>query len=407
MQRRDGVPCIGRDGELEQIGRLLAGRESLVTLLGPAGVGKTRLATEILAARRGPAWLANLADARGTEGVADAVARALGVTVDATADAAARLGTVLDDRGELLLVLDNCEHVAAEVASLVRIWRDAAPDALFLATSREPLRLEGEVQVPVAPLPLGDARRLLLERARRVRGGSALDRADSAVLDQLLDRLDRLPLAIELAASRLSTLSADQVLTRLADRFALLVSDRRDASPRQASLHAAIAISWELLGERERAALAACSVFHGGITVEAATALLGDEAADLLQLFCDASLVQPFDDTGGRRRFALFESVRDFAALELTRSGGREAAETRHAEMFVGRAEMIIAATGAVESLDDERWFAAERANLLAATNLQHHPELALRACLALDAHLRASGPPQLHRAGAPLLARP
>ncbi|GAA4086626.1 ATP-binding protein [Nonomuraea soli] len=301
---------VGRDAELATLGDLLA-RRRLVTLTGPGGAGKTRLAVE--AARRleagggrsgGRVVLVELAPA--TE-VAPAVLAAAGGGSDPVDALAGESG---------VLLLDNCEHVLAEAAGLVARLLDGCPDLRVLATSREPLGLDGESVLPVQPLPARVAESLLVDRARAVRP----DFEPSEAVARICRSLDGLPLAIELAAARLRALSAED----LADRLDLDLLASRTAPPRHRTLRAVVSWSWELLCPRERRLAARLSIFPSGATLAAAEQVCG-ATPGLLAALVDKSLVQA---DGGRYR--MLETVRAFCAEQL----GDDPVRQAHAEFF-------------------------------------------------------------------------
>ncbi|MFF0433960.1 BTAD domain-containing putative transcriptional regulator [Streptomyces sp. NPDC004327] len=341
---------LGRDTELAELGEALD-RARLVTLTGPGGVGKTRLALEAARARPGEAAVAELASVRAESDVPAAVLTALGarethlratpaLTDPATRDAL----TVLVEhcsRRRLLLVLDNCEHVVGAAAELAETLLARCPGVTVLATSREPLGVPGEVLHPLGPLPVATALRLLGERGAAVRPGFRVE-DDPEAAAEIVRRLDGLPLAIELAAARLRMLTARQIADRLDDRFRLLTSGARTVLPRQQTLRAVVDWSWDLLDEGERAVLRRLAVFTGGCDLEAAEAVCGEPGEgggvlDLLGSLVDKSLVvatEAGSEAGARfgtgMRYRLLETVAEYASERLDEAGDRPAAERRH-----------------------------------------------------------------------------
>jgi predicted ATPase/DNA-binding SARP family transcriptional activator len=428
---------VGREEELTQVVELLS-RCRLVTLTGPGGVGKTRLAVE--AARRHggglasgghadgrgdaphAAWLVELAGLANGRLVALTVLGALGLVerprLDTdephlalgAADAADRLVAALE-RHRTLLVLDNCEHLAEQVAALAERLLAACPGVRVLATSREPLRVPGEARWPVPVLPVPPpgpvrpedlarfaATRLFLDRAGAAVPGFAVgDQADAAAVGEVCRRLDGLPLAIELAAARVGALPPRELAVRLDDRFRLLTAGARTALPRQQTLRAVVDWSWELLDPRERVVLRRLSVFAAGCTLDAAeTVCAGPElptgaVADVIARLVDKSLVtvgptrappapwwpgiealglpaplEP-EPTGGTVRYGLLETVRAYGAERLAEAGEAGRAARAHAEWSVGLAE---AAEPRLSGSEQLAWFArlsAELDNLRAA----------------------------------------
>ncbi len=387
---------VGRAGALADL-RGLIGAHRLVTLVGPGGVGKTRLAVE---AARGQSFpdgvhLVELTALRpGETAVAEVVLAALDVHETAGTGAAAdRLTAALRTR-RTLLVLDNCEHVVEPVADLVAGLLRAAPGAVVVATSREPLGITGELvwEVPPLAVPAGaddpetvrrsPAARLFAARAAARHRGFRLDERTAPAVARLCRRLDGLPLALELAATRVRTLGLTSVVDRLDDRFALLTTQQRDVPPRQRTLTAVIGWSWDLLTDGERAVLARLAVFGDGCTAEAAEAVC-DADPDMLGRLVDRSLVV-LDDTGAAPRYRLLESV---AAFCLDRLGDAPAVRARHAAHYTALAE---AADPHLRGADQQHWLArldAESANLRAA--LTHGGGLRLANALTWYWYLR------------------
>ncbi len=310
-------------------------RCTLVTLTGFGGVGKTRLAYELVRTSRarwpGGVWTCDLSASRTAEDVAMALARTLGLRLDAT-DAVGGLGAALAARGRCLVLLDNFEQVVIEAPETVERWMQLAPDARFLVTSREVLGVPGEQVMRLAPLDDIDAVELLVERVRATAPHRRI-RPDDPVVARIVERLDRLPLAIELAAARTTVLEPSDLLARLDDRFRLLASRQRSGPARQTTLRAVLDWSWDLLSPVEQRALAQLSVFEGFFTLSAVEAVLSlgaGWALDVLQDLVDRSLVQVRDDGG----FGLLVSTRMYAAERLDASGTREAVERRHGAYF-------------------------------------------------------------------------
>ncbi len=283
---------VGRAAVVDAIAGQL-GQYRLVTLTGPGGAGKTRLAGEIgrqVAGRFADGvWLAELAAVRDPAQVASAVAAALGIR-DLPAVAPSDVLAHALARRQLLLVLDNCEHVIGAAAELCGRLLLGADDVRVLATSREPLRIAGEARYRLAPLTLPDpenpadadgseAVALFADRARRADACFALDDETTPVVARLVARLDGMPLAIELAAARVEALGVAQLLDRIGDQFTLLKAGDRLAAARQRSLAATVEWSYQLLDEREQRVFRAVSVFPGPFTLEAAEAVAGAGSA--------------------------------------------------------------------------------------------------------------------------------
>jgi predicted ATPase/DNA-binding CsgD family transcriptional regulator len=330
---------VGRAGAVDQIAGQL-GRHRLVTVTGPGGAGKTRLAGEVAEQVAGRfadgVWLAELAAVRDPAQVAAAVAAALGVRELPAVAAPDALAHALARR-QLLLVLDNCEHVIGAAAELCGRLLLGADDVRVLATSREPLRIAGEVRYRLGPLTLPDpddgaaageseAVRLFADRAWLVDPGFALDEKTAAVVARLVARLDGMPLAIELAAARVDALGVAQLLDRIDDRFGLLADGDRLAEERQRSLAAAVEWSYQLLDDAERRIFRAVSVFPGPFTLEGAEAVAGPGAGRAVLRLVDRSLlVPPRVDPDGRSRYVMLETLRAYGAGLLAEAGEGDA----------------------------------------------------------------------------------
>ncbi|MEU7530083.1 BTAD domain-containing putative transcriptional regulator [Saccharothrix sp. NPDC042600] len=329
------TPLVGRADLVADIGDRLA-TDRLITLVGPGGVGKTRLALEIGRRARFPDGV-RLADLTGPRTPLDVVAAALDVRDDGTwglhpVPPVERVGRALRDR-RLLLVLDNCEHVVDEVAALARDLLSAAPGLRVLATSREPLAIAGEVLRPVPPLPDADAVRLFTDRAAAVAPGVPLD-ADAVTA--LCRRLDGLPLALELAATKVRALGVRGVLDRLDDRFRLLRDGYRDAPARQRTLRAVVDWSWELLTDTERRVLRRLAVHADGCTWEAAEHVSAvDDVLEPLTRLVDRSLVV----VGDGPRYRLLETVAAYGVERLAEAGELAEVRRRHVEHYTAYAE--------------------------------------------------------------------
>jgi len=329
------TPLLGREAAVEDVRHLLLrGAGGLVTLLGPGGVGKTRLALAVAAALRAdfPAGIAfiPLAPVQDPATVPATVARALGLAEAAGRPPDAALVAALRDR-RLLLVLDNCEHLLAAVAALAGELLAACPGLTVLATSRAPLRLDAEQLFPVPPLALPDAgapvspadvlaapaTALFVRRARAVRPDFAATPETAPIVAAICRRLDGLPLAIELAAARVRLLAPAALLAQLDHRLATLAGGPRDLPARHQSLRAAVDWSHGLLAAPERRLFARLGVFAGGCTLEAAAAVGAAAAAPpgavvaRLEALVDQSLLQAGVDAAGTTRLALLETLRE------------------------------------------------------------------------------------------------
>ena len=391
---------VGRAGDLGQVAGLLA-EHRLVTVTGPGGAGKTRLAGEV-AARVADrftdgVWLVELAPIRDPALVPAALAAALGVREQAGLSSADALTRVLG-RQQLLLVLDNCEHVIGAAAELCAGLLLGCDDLRVLATSREPLRVAGEARYRLPPLALpgpGDAAdfgceavALFADRARQADAHFALDREAGPMVARLVRRLDGMPLAIELAAARVEALGVTQLLDRIDDRFGLLVGGDRLAPSRQQSLAATVEWSYRLLDEPERRVFRLVSLFPGPFTLDAAEAVAGKGASAAVLRLVDCSLVVP-PRTGpdGRSRYMMLETLRAYGAGLLAAAGEQPAADAALAGYALGVAEQAAAgletSTGEVAAA---RQLDAEDATMQQALAwaMDHDPAAGLRLAVAL-----------------------
>ncbi|MBB3674471.1 putative ATPase/DNA-binding SARP family transcriptional activator [Modestobacter versicolor] len=385
---RDGGPLRtpltsfrGRDGELEAVAGLLDGGR-LVTLLGPGGAGKTRLALEAAHRRRadvpdGVWWveLAPVADARLLPAaVLSAVGQREGTSLERVptlVEASARLQETFADR-RALLVLDNCEHLVAAVAAFTDDLLGHCPRLQVLTTSREPLGIPGEAVLPVGPLevPAADDEaaagspvvQLFADRAAAVRPDFAVTPATLPAVLEVCRRLDGMPLALELAAARLRTLGIGQIAARLDDRFSLLTGGSRVALPRHQTLRAVVEWSWEALDEREQEVARRLSVFAGGATLDTAEQVCGDPGwgtgavLDAITGLVEKSMLLAVAEDGqdGGVRYRMLETIRAYAGEQLTAAGERsrvEAAQTAWCLQLVDELDPQLRGTGQLAAL--------------------------------------------------------
>ncbi|MBT3219900.1 MAG: AAA family ATPase, partial [Proteobacteria bacterium] len=326
---------VGRRGELSALEGLLT-KQRMVTLLGPPGMGKTRLAKQYALdpeQQYREIWFVDLTVVASPELVKVALCQAMGVGQDYLSE----LETLLAEAGESLLIMDNFETVLS-AAPLVGQWLARAPSLRVLVTSRERLRISAEHCLRLDQLPRPEAVQLFLERSRAV---GAPNNEDGGTIEELVLRLDGNPLAIELAASRRSALSPKDILTQLSNRFRLLQTHPRDGA--RDSLRAAVESSWDALEAAEARTMALCSVFHNGFSVALAEVVVGlgdDEPwiVDVLESLVDKSLLYTKKVAElGELRFHFFEYIRDFAAEKLGELGLRAEAAARHSEALLAR----------------------------------------------------------------------
>jgi predicted ATPase/DNA-binding SARP family transcriptional activator len=362
-------PIVGRRGETIAALELLASPEvRLVTLIGPGGSGKTRLAMEVgrEAITRYPdgVWMVLLASIRDGSLLAGEIARVLDIEPVAGERAEQTLVASLAER-ELLLVLDNTEHLP-RTGALVAELLAAAPRVKVLCTSREPLRIRAEQRMDVGPLRREDASELFLTRARAVRPDLNVDDEDREAVDRICARLDCLPLALELAAARIAAFKPAALEARLAARLSLPAAVR-DLPARQQTLRATIEWSYRLLSAQEREMLESLAPFIGGVRLDAAESIWGSEALDLVLSLAEKSLLRRREDSDGETRLWTLETVREFASEQSAEHTTADANADRHAAYF---RELAAEAAPFLTTSDQARWLDRlddEQANLRAA----------------------------------------
>jgi len=372
---------IGRSRELAEV-RALLPRTRLLTLTGMGGLGKTRLAlqasAEAMDAYPDGIWLVDLAVVHDARRVAQAAASAMGVKEEPGRPVVEALERHVRDR-HLLLILDNCEHLIDTCAELARRVLSSGALVCVLATSREPLRVPGEVAYALDGMSLPEARggasvsdseavRLFVDRAAAARPGFTLTAENAAAVATICNDLDGIPLALELAAARVRTLPVDEIAARVRDRFALLTSRDPTALPRQRTLRALIDWSHELLSQDERTLFRQLAVFESGCALEAVEKVCvlpsGSDVLPLLEQLVDKSLVLLEHEPA---RYRMLETVRQYARERLAASSEREALMRRHFDFYLGLAEQ---ARAGLVGADQAHWLAildAERENILAA----------------------------------------
>ena len=376
---------VGRDREMEQVRHLLA-NSRLLTLLGMGGLGKSRLSMQVAAIvledYPDGVWFVELAAIVDPQMVPQATASVLGVKEEPGGTVLDALTRFVRDR-KLLIVLDNCEHVVHACAELAKRLLQAGPQVRVLASSRDALRIAGEAVFQVTPLPppgqaeysvesllANDAVRLFVDRATAVQPAFRLTGKAAAAVAEICRRLDGIPLALELAAARTRAMPIEVIAARLQDRFKLLVTTDRTVLPRQQTLRALIDWSYDLLPPTEQRLFQRLSVFAGGWTLQAAESvgagdsITSDDVVDLLANLVEKSLVMLDVDSG---RYRMLDTVRHYAAEQLTRSGDEAATRSRHLAWCMALAEH---ARAGLTGPEQGRWLGeldSERENILSA----------------------------------------
>ena len=358
---------VGRQVEIADVSGLVRAHR-LVTLLGPGGVGKTRLSAQVGNAVSADfldgVWFIDLSQTRDPDVVPAIVAEPFDVGDISTADPNVLLDVLTEYLASrrILLILDNCEHVPEAATQVAGRILEACPDVTVLATTRRTLGLPGEIVYRVAPLGIeggrSDAVRLFLDRLSLVDASRRPDGEELETISAIVTRVDGLPLAIELSASRTKLLSTTEILERLTDRFELLTGGR-DRPERHETLRATMAWSYELLEPAEQDALDRLAIFNGW-TLEAAEAVLGKRASDLLERLLDSSLVD-VEDAGSVRRYRMLETVRQYGQDRLAETGRTESARADHAAHFLDFAQR-----------SDEALRSAEQAGWIGRVRREH-----------------------------------
>jgi non-specific serine/threonine protein kinase len=388
---------VGREREISALKELLDGDTRLLTLTGPGGSGKTRLASaaamEVVENFEEGVWWVELAPLSDPDLVGQAVARVLNVPEAPGRSVAATITDDLRDL-EILLVLDNCEHLVEACALLADALLRACPNLSILATSREALGVAGERNVPVPPLSSPEAQglsaqelegfeavRLFVERASYRRPDFALDARNGPAVAEICRRLDGMPLAIELAAAKTRMLSVEQISSRLDDSFRLLKSESRTLDPRQRTLRAAIDWSHDLLDDPERLLLRRLSMFAGGFTLEAAEAVCHGEGMDeddvleVLAHLVDKSLVLVGEPDAEDARYRQLETIRQYGREKLQESGEIDPVSLRHARYFLTLSEEAEPDLRGPDQVVRFRQLEAESDNFRAALSWSLHEE--------------------------------
>jgi predicted ATPase len=385
---------IGRESEVAELQAAVKAHR-LVTLTGVGGVGKTRLALEVAGRLVDEfpdgVWFFELAAVTDPAAVPDAVAAVLGITQQPGRSVAQSVAAALEGRVRLL-VFDNCEHVLDAAADLIEAILAASATTKMVATSREGLGIADERLWPVPSLDVGAgvdsaAVALFVERAQHVSPRFTVgDDGEAGAVVEICRRLDGIPLAIELAASRMAAMTAGEVRDRLDHRFRLLVGSRR-ALERHHTLRHAVAWSYDLLGDTEKALLDRCSVFAGGFDLESACAVMGSDddfaTLDLLDALVRKSLLVA-DRSSGRTRYSMLETIRQFAEDQLVARGEASEIRAAHSRYFAGREADILALWDSPRQRQAYNWFTIELANLRTAFRwAADHGDLDVAAAIA------------------------
>jgi predicted ATPase/class 3 adenylate cyclase len=398
--RRGYVPAvssslIGRDDDLADLAGTLR-KARLLTITGAGGVGKTRLAVEVaqreLGRRTDGVWFVDLSPLSDPGWIDDAILEALGVARDDAGTARAQLMSYLANR-EVLLVVDNCEHLIEACTELIDTILRSNETTAILATSREPLGIDGEVVWRARSLDADAAKKLFVDRARSVSADVANETLSSEAVRRIVERLDGIPLAIELAAARTRVLSTTQIADRLDDRFRLLTGGSRTALPRQRTLEAAVDWSYDLLSDDERELLRRLTVFAGGFDLEAAERVCDGEVLDTLEHLVDKSMViaSLHKDTV---RYRLLETIRHYGWLKLIAAGEAAVARDAHAAYFEDLVTTIGDDLVTVRESEAAAALTLEHDNIRAALawTFETNPAVAARMVAHLWIHWIASG---------------
>ncbi len=410
-----GDRFVGRSELLSRIADTFTQGHRLLTLMGASGLGKTRLAQRFgglhLEAFPGGVWFCDLAEATNLAEVIASVGRALSIPLTSgrtDAELLDQVGASLQAKGRALLIVDNLEQAIEPSAKAVDHWITAADDLCILTTSQERLRLSAETTLEVGPLSENEAMELFEVRARDIRGVYQPSLQERQAISKVVLALDSIPLAIELAAAQVGRMSAVALSQQLAARLDLLSAAESDRPKRHHTLRAAIEWSWALLDPSEQAALAQASVFRGGFTLEAAECIIvidDDDAPwtmDLLEALSDKSFlnVQSPQSDGNELRFAIFESIRLFAAETLSRQYDADACAQRHAHYYADEALRLVDGIYGQDGIQIRQQLSREHQNLQAVVSLPNAPPeqrghcvLAQTALLKVAGPLRARGP--------------
>jgi predicted ATPase/DNA-binding winged helix-turn-helix (wHTH) protein len=405
-----GSSFRGREADMDVLVRHFSSGARLVTLTGPGGIGKTRL-SKVFAEEHPPdflgdhpAWFCDLQSAHDLESMIVAVAGDLGAQLQqgGTDQDLEAVGVFIEDQADCLIIFDNFEQLADHAQTTLGKWMQASPRARFLVTSQARLGLPGERLVELQPLSQEDAIGLFVDRAQELQYDFEPTAADLSAIGGIADALDGIPLALELAASRIRMLGPAQLLERLAQRLDFLQDTGGSRPDRSATLRGAISWSWQLLDAHEQAALAQLAIFSGGFTADAAEAIIQLDGSpvgtlEILQRLVDRSLLRsrPIEDLPGERRFQCLETIRVFAAEQMAELVGLSALRQRYQDHYLQEGERLAGRLDSAAGGEAMRRLALELDNLLQLQREQEStdPEISMRAGMAATPVLLARGP--------------
>ncbi len=416
---KDRTPFVGRERDIDSLYRLIAETPSAITLLGPGGIGKTRLARQFATLTiaeyglEGGVWFCDLQSARTREDIVRVVGAALEIPLDqggSNEEIIDRIGEILERRGSTLVVLDNFEQLDSTSAKVVARWSEQAPETRFIVTSRSRLGIEGEACLEVHPMTNEDALELFLMRARSAGTTPSEQGTEGEAIRDIVEKLERIPLAIELAAARTRVLPPAVLRDRLASGLDVLRAP--GAAGKHSTLRATVRWSWDLLGPEEQAALSQMSVFRGGFTLEAAEAVISlgtpespatMRPVDALEALVEKSLVRTYEAEKAEvePRFGLYQSILEFASERLSASGTKAQAYARHATYFLKAGGVWASGLAFHTEPKNLEILAQEIDNLTAVVErmLESDPIRGVEAALILDEIINVRGPLEPHAA--------
>ncbi|MCB9639627.1 MAG: tetratricopeptide repeat protein [Myxococcales bacterium] len=399
---------IGRKQELQDLNDAFGHGERLVTLLGPGGTGKTSIAKHYglqhIDDFEGGVWFCDLSECHSLGEMLQQIAATFQINLQTgeIEKQINQIGYALTCRGQALLIFDNFEQLTAHALGTLGRWFQEDSRTCFLVTSREKLQLQGEICFHLPPLPEDEAVQLFLDRARSLRTRWQPTKEELQVIEKIVKHLDRLPLAIELAAARIDVLSPQTLYEKLQQRFQVLSHPSQGIPARQATLRGAIDWSWDLLSDAEREAFAQCAIFRGGFTFEAAEHILqlkhipdAPPTLDLIQALRNKSLLYPIPTEHPNQglRLGMYESIREYAKERFHQSAQRGDVAAMHASYYLALGEALVKGLHHADGLSKLRYLLAESENLQAIFDryIPHDPNVAMRTLLILQPALERS----------------